>query len=137
MKKIFKGFPSLLVLVLTICALGGCSSKNKLADCFNEKDVKTQAMEDITLAESDNFEGWQARFAPEYQSVVTEDAYISYKEVLARYGAFQEFGKAAVIGQEKDGKNCAVAVIICKHKGGDVKYTAAYDENMNLIQFTI
>lgn len=137
MKKIFKSFAALLTLVLIICALGGCGSKNRLADCFDEKEVTAQAMEDITLAESDNFEGWQARFAPEYQSLVTEDSYNSYRKVLARYGAFQEFGKTAVIGQEKDGQNYAVAVIICKHEGGDVKYTAAYDENMNLIQFTI
>lgn len=137
MKKSVKRFSVLLAVAFIICALSGCQSKNKLASCFNEKDVKALACEDITLAESDNFEGWQARFAPEYQSVVTEASYDAYKATLTKYGAFQEFGKTAVIGQEKDGKNYAVAIVICKHEDGDIKYTVAYDENMNLIQFTI
>lgn len=130
---------SSLLLILTIMAglLAGCSSQSKLADAFDETTVKEQAMADITLAESNDFEGWQARFAAEYQSYITEDAYTTYLNTLDDYGAFKEFGKTAIVGQEKDGVNYAVIVILCKHEGGDIQYTLAYDENMNLIQFTI
>lgn len=127
----------LLILSVIIGLLAGCSSKNKLSDTFDEPTVKEQAMADITLAESNDYEGWHARFAPEYQSYVTEDAYTSYLNTLEDYGAFKEFGKSAIVGQEKDGVNYAVVVILCKHENGDIQYTLAYDENMNLIQFTI
>ena len=30
--------------------------------------------------------------------------------------AFKEFGKIAIIGQEQNGTNYAVAVVICKHE---------------------
>lgn len=128
-----------LLLILSVIAglLAGCSSKDKLADTFDETTVKDQAMADIILAESNDFEGWHARFAPEYQSYVTEDAYTSYLNTLKDYGAFKEFGKSAIVGQEKDSANYAVIIILCKHEGGDIQYTLAYDEDMNLIQFTI
>lgn len=127
----------LLVFTLITALLAGCGQKNKLADTFDEAKVKEQAMTDIAQAESNDFKGWQSRFAPEYQSQLTESIYATYLDSLKDYGAFKEFGKTAIIGQEKDGVNYAVIVILCKHEGGDIQYTLAYDENMNLIQFTI
>ena len=136
MTKTRKLFTILLTFTLLASLLTGCS-KNKLSDVFDEETVKQQAMSDITLAESNDFAGWQARFTPEYQSAVTEEAYTTYLDTLNEKGAFKEFGKIAIIGQEQNGSNYAVAVIICKHENGDIQYTVAYDENMNLVQFTI
>ena len=136
MTKTRKLFTILLTFTLLASLLIGCS-KNKLSDVFDEETVKQQAMSDITLAESNDFAGWQARFTPEYQSAVTEEAYTTYLDTLNEKGAFKEFGKIAIIGQEQNGTNYAVAVIICKHENGDIQYTVAYDENMNLVQFTI
>lgn len=136
MKRTIRLLASLLTLILLTGLLAGCS-KNKLADAFDEETVKQQALADITLAEANDFAGWQARFAPEYQSAVTEDAYTAYLGTLNEKGAFKEFGKIAIIGQEQNGTNYAVAVVICKHENGDIQYTVAYDENMNLVQFTI
>ena len=136
MTKTRKLFTILLTFTLLASLLIGCS-KNKLSDVFDEETVKQQAMSDITLAESNDFAGWQARFTPEYQSAVTEEAYTTYLDTLNEKGAFKEFGKIAIIGQEQNGTNYAVAVIICKHENGDIQYTVANDENMNLVQFTI
>lgn len=136
MKRTIKLLSVLLTLILLAGLLAGCS-KNKLADAFDEETVKQQAMTDITLAESNDFAGWKARFTPEYQSAVTEDAYTAYLNALNEKGSFKEFGKIAIIGQEQNGTNYAVAVVICKHENGDIQYTIAYDENMNLVQFTI
>lgn len=127
----------LFILTVIIGLLTGCGNKNKLADAFDEATVKEQAMADIKMAESNDFTGWQARFAPELQSDVTEDSYSAYLKTLENYGTFKEFGKSAIVGQEQNGVNYAVIVIICKHEGGDIQYTIAYDENMNLVQFTI
>lgn len=136
MTRTRKLLTALLTLTLLTGLLAGCS-KNKLAASFDEKTVRQQALADITLAESNDFAGWKERFAPEYQSAVTEDAYTAYLNALNEKGSFKEFGKMVIIGQEQNGTNYAVAVVICKHENGDIQYTIAYDENMNLVQFTI
>ena len=103
----------------------------------DEETVRNQAMEDIRLAESDDYEGWKARFAEELQSGLTEDAYTSYLAILEKKGAFKEFGSAAFLGQVVGGKKYGGILIIAKHEKEDIKYNIAYDEDMNLITFTI
>ena len=151
------------VLVLTLMPLAGCSqttaeksssgsessasgSSGEAADGevtkglpegFDEETVRNQALEDIRLAESDDYEGWKARFAEELQSGLTEDAYTSYLAILEKKGAFKEFGSAAFLGQVVGGKKYGGILIIAKHEKEDIKYNIAYDEDMNLITFTI
>lgn len=128
---------ALLTFTLIAAMLTGCGNSNKLADVFDKDIVEEQAIADITLAESNDFAGWVARFAPEFQSALTEEIYAAYIDTLNQYGTFKEFGQCAIIGQEQNGKNYAIVIIICKHENGDIKYTLAFDEQMNLIQMTI
>lgn len=128
---------ALLTFTLIAAMLTGCGNSNKLADVFDKDTVEEQAIADITLAESNDFAGWVARFAPEFQSALTEEIYAAYIDTLNQYGTFKEFGQCAIIGQEQNGKNYAIVIIICKHENGDIKYTLAFDEQMNLIQMTI
>lgn len=138
MKKTMKKWAAVFVLgVLTLVLAAGCSKKVKFPEGFTEEGVKTQAEADITLGESNDYEGWVARFPEEYQSQLTREAYESYLTILESKGAFQSFGKAAYIPQEQDGKSYVSVVYIVKHEKGDVKYTLSYDEEMKLIQFLI
>lgn len=127
----------LLSMAVLAGVLAGCGDKNKLADVFDEDGVKQQAMDDITLGESDDYEGWKARFVPEIQEKLTEDIYNSYLEGLKEKGAFTEFGKAAILGQEQDGKDYAVVVFLVKHEKGEMKYTISYNEEMQLINYLV
>lgn len=137
MKKFKRIFAAVILGVLLAGALAGCKEENKLAAAFDEERVKEQAMEDITTAESGDFEAWKARFAPELQASLTQEIFDGYLGTLEKLGAFEKFGKVAVVGQEKDGVNYAVAVYITEHEKQDLKYTIAYDENMNLVSFVI
>lgn len=140
MKKRVKNALTVLgiaVVVVVIMSMGMGLNKKKLAECFTEEEVIRQAQEDIILAESDDYEGWKARFSPELQEKLTEDSYIQYLGILKEKGAFTEFGKTALTGQEKDGINYAIAVVVAGHENGDIKYTIMYDEKMNLISFVM
>ena len=97
--------------------------------------MKTQAEADIKLAESNDFEGWKARFADSLQSSITEDVYQPYLDMLAKKGDFESFGKTAFVGQEKDGQKYAAVIYVVKYAEGEIKYTVGYDENMKLVQF--
>lgn len=124
-----------VVLAVAIFVMG--RNAGKLADSFDEETVKQQAQDDIVLAEADDFQGWKERFSPALQDKITESSYTQYLETLEKNGEFKEFGKIAIAGQEKDGKNYAIAVAIVKHEKSDIKYTLVYDEEMNLISFLI
>lgn len=137
MRKMRKVLAVMFSIVVMAGLLAGCGDKNKLADTFDEETVKQQAMEDITTGEAGDFEAWKAIFAPEVQAGLTQEIYDNYLKILQEKGEFQEFGKCALIGQEQNGKNYAVVVYVVKHEKGDVKYTLAYDDNMNLIQYVI
>ncbi len=138
MKKAMKKWMAVVVFgVLALVFVTGCSKKVKFPEGFTEEGVKAQAEADITLGESNDYEGWVARFPEEYQSQLTKEAYDSYLALLESKGAFQSFGKAAYIPQEQDGKSYVSVVYIVKHEKGDVKYTLSYDEDMKLIQFLI
>lgn len=126
-----------VVVVVAVMLFVTGRNSSKLADCFKEETVKQQAQEDITVAEGKDFEGWKARFSPELQDKITESSYTGYLATLVKNGEFTEFGKTAVVGQEKNGINYAIAIVIAKHEKGDIKYTIVYDENMNLISFVM
>lgn len=133
-----KKFYSLIVLLLlSMTVLTACTTSKKLPEGFTEEEVEQQTIKDIDLASSNNYEGWVARFQEELQSSLTEDAYQSYLDVLEEKGEFREYGKCAFVGQEQDGKKYAACIMIVKYEKGDIQYTVGYDEDMNLVQFTI
>lgn len=134
MKKRY-GWKLLVLAALMALLAVGCSKSSKLPEGFTEEGVKTQAEADIKLAESNDFEGWKARFADSLQSSITEDVYQPYLDMLAKKGDFEAFGKTAFVGQEKDGQKYAAVIYVVKHAEGEIKYTVGYDEDMKLVQF--
>ena len=126
-----------MTALLVVCVLAGCSGGSKLPEGFDEETLKKQAIADIELASSDDFEGWKGRFGTDLQAQLTEETYKGFLETLKSKGAFKEYGKSAFVGQEQDGKKYAACVIIVKYAEGDIQYSVGYDEEMNLVQFTI
>lgn len=126
-----------LVFVLAAGLLAGCKTGGKLADSYNEETVKQQALEDIELAETRDYDAWYARFSTEVQENLTEESYNAYLEILDERGAFKEFGDSTIFGQKKDEVDYAVAIVMAEHENQDIQYVLAYDKDMNLAQFSI
>lgn len=122
--------------MLTVGLLTACQS-SKLADCFTEDEVKEQAVKDIELAASDNYQGWVDRFQEDLKSSLTEDTYATLLAELEKKGEFEKYGKTAIVGQEQDGKNYAGAIVIAEYANGKLTYTISYNEDMELVGFLI
>lgn len=145
MKKIGIGMSIAVMAVLCLTGCGASSIKDSkagevmkgLPEGFEEEIVKEQAMEDIKVAQSDDYEGWKARFAPEFQESLSENTYQSYIEHIEKQGEFKGFGKCSYLGQVKGEKKYAGVMIVVKYEEANVKYSVAYDEDMNLISFTM
>ncbi len=124
-------------IFLASCAifLTACGTSSKLPEGFDEEEVQEQAIRDIDLASSNNYEGWADRFQEDLKASLTEDSYQQYLDLLGEKGEFQEYGKCAFVGQEQDGKNYAACVMIVEYEKGDLQYTVGYNEDMELVQF--
>ena len=134
--------------VMAVGSLMGCSSLGsggneqgeilkELPEGFDKETVREQAMEDIEIAQSKDYERWKSRFAKDLQSSLTEESYDSYLKILEKQGEFKEFGKCTYLGQIKDNKKYGGVIIVVKYEEGNVNYSLAYDEDMNLVSFTM
>lgn len=136
--KLFKKLLfSSMIITIFLFTFTGCKTNTKLPEGFDEETVKTQAIQDIELASSNDYEGWVDRFPKELHGNLTPEIYQSYLDTLDKLGEFQEYGKTAFVGQEQDGKKYAACLMIVKYKNGKLQYTVGYDEDMKLVQFTI
>lgn len=124
-----------ITMILMTILLAGCGKGGKMEGGFEKDALIAQAEADITTAESNDFQGWKARFQPDLQSVLTEEMYTQYLSYLESIGDFQKFGKAAVTTQEQNGVVYGVVVYLVEHEGGETKYTIIYDGDMNLVAF--
>lgn len=127
----------ILAMIAAAILLIGCGKSDKLAGGFEKETLISQAEKDITAAESNDFQGWQARFQPELRTAVTQEMYDQYYAGLEAMGAFQKFGKAAVTTQEQNGITYGIVVYLVEHEKGELKYTIAYDGEMDLVSFTL
>lgn len=136
------------VFVMAVGGLMGCRSLGgggneqgeilkELPEGFDKETVREQAMEDIEIAQSKDYESWKSRFAEDLQSSLTEESYDSYLKILEKQGEFKEFGKCTYLGQIKDNKEYGGVIIVVKYEEGNVNYSLAYDEDMNLVSFTM
>lgn len=96
----------LLVLAALVALLAvGCSKSSKLPEGFTEEGVKTRAEADIKLAESNDFEGWKARFADSLQSSITEEVYQPYLDMLAKKSTLNPSEKPPLWVRKKTARN--------------------------------
>lgn len=130
---------SVFLLAVLCLGLTGCAPKTELADCFSEEELIEASKENITLAESGDYEAFLEKLDPVAQEALTEEVYEQYLNTVASMGAFREFGESAVVGQtdEETGENYAGVILIAKYEEGNLQYTLGYTEAMKLLQFMV
>ena len=134
MKKLFS---ILLTLTLVVGLFTGCSAPS-LSDKFDKEQVKSAAEGAIDLLNKGEYEKFCEGLTNEdMKKALTVDVIKgAIAQVMPNAGAFVEYSSESIVGQkDKDGNECAVAVIVAKYENQKVTYTISYNEKMELIGF--
>lgn len=137
-KKGMKYAAGLLAAILCL-GLAGCSQSSKLADCFDKETLEKDAKAVIEMGESDDYEGLTGRFDESIAGSLTQESYAQYLELVKSKGEFKEYGNVAFVGQhdDKTDKDYAAVVVVREYEEGKLQYVVGYDEDMDLVQYTV
>lgn len=124
----------LFVLMLTGCGQNGLSGK------FEEDAVKEKSMTAVTYFNERNYQGIIDMGNELFQESITEE---QFKEVsdpyLDKCGDFVEISKTVVLGNTngQTGESFGGVVMVGKYEEGQIQFTIAFNEQMELVQFVI
>ena len=132
-----KGIIMILVMAAAL-SLIGCSG-TKLSGDFDEEKVKAAAHEAIDHLTAGEYEECVALMGEEMQAALSAEVLAANMETITgQKGAFQEYKSSSVVGQkDKDGAECAVAVIVAAFEKGTATFTMSYNKEMEMIGFWI
>ena len=130
-----------IIMVLAMAAalsLIGCSG-TKLSGDFDEEKVKAAAQEAIDHLVAGEYEACVSLMDEEMQAAISAEVLAANMEAMnEQKGAFQEYKSSSVVGQkDKDGAECAVAVIVAAFEKGTATFTMSYNKEMEMIGFWI
>lgn len=133
-----KGISMALIMAATMLLLMGCSG-TKLSGDFDEEKVKAAAHEAIDHLTAGEYEECVALMGEEMQAALSAEVLAANMETITgQKGAFQEYKSSSVVGQkDKDGAECAVAVIVAAFEKGTATFTLSYNKEMEMIGFWI
>ena len=129
----------MVVGLLGILLLSGCKDMS-LGDMFDEAQVLQKSRDAIDYFNAGDYQAIIDMGGAALEGQLTVEGFDAQaapkKEKL---GAFKEITKEEVMGtvDEQTGMNYAGTVTVAKYEHGKLKFTIAYDEDMNLVQFTI
>lgn len=125
-----------MALVLCMGILTGCGSSTKLSEHFDEETVIAEAERIVELANAEKYDeiinqNLDEDYREQFTTSMLRDA---VSPLLDERGAFREFGKEVVLGQndETNDLSYAVAVIQAKYVDGNIQFTITFDEDMTL-----
>lgn len=130
----------LLVFVSLLCVLlTGCTNM-ALGDMFDEAQVLQKSREAIDYFNGGDYQAIIDMGGEALRGQLTvEDFDAQAAPKKEKLGAFKEITKEEVLGtvDKETGMNYAGTVTVARYEHGKLKFTIAYDEDMNLVQFTI
>ncbi len=133
MRKNFEKLSLILSLMLLITLLSSCSS-SKLAEDFDEDNVKKAAEEVILYLNNKDTEGLHDKSTLAVKTALTEEVMETVYEGIGEGGAFIEILEIS-IGGKKDPSSeeeFAVAVVKAKYELKNFIYTITFTKQMKL-----
>lgn len=133
------------LLLLAVCmaaaavTAAGCGS-TKLADSFDEEQVKKAAQEAAASMDEGDYEGVVGMMREDLQAQITPDQLQAVMDQnFADRGEFKEFKSTAVIGQKvKDtNEDLAVVVLVAEYENQKATYTITFNTDMEMTGFYI
>ncbi len=128
--NLYRVFPIILLVVLSLGALSGCAAK--LSEGFDEAEVKTAAENVIDLLNKHDSDGLTAMMTEEMKTGLTEAMQSQIFTLLDESGTFQEINEMKIGGSEQNGISYAVVVAKAKYEKREITYTISFDPDMNL-----
>ncbi len=134
-----KGIFLLTLCVAWILVLTGCGG-SKLSEEFEEESVKERAMEAVGYFNEKDYQAIIDMGNEEMRNGITaEDFRAASDPYLDKCGEFKEISKTVVLGNtdQKTGENYGGVVMVGKYESGQIQFTIAFNEQMELVQFII
>ena len=122
----------ILLLVLST----GCMNKStKLAEGFDAEELKKASEQVVDQVNKNDYDSFINDAGDEVAESISQEKFEN--EVVAyanSKGAFQSYGKRAVIGKkyEKTGEDCGVVVMAAEYENGTIQYTISFTKEMKL-----
>lgn len=122
------------ILMLVFCA--GCmANSTQLADGFDENELKKASQQIVDQINENDYNAFLKFAGDEMKELISQEKFENEVVGYANSkGAFQSYGKQAVIGQkyEKTGEDCGVVVMAAEYEDGTIQYTISFTKDMKL-----
>ncbi len=130
----------LAVMVSLVLAVSGCGEGNGLSDKFDEETVMEKAMVAVGYFNERDYQGIIDMGSEIMQASITAEQFQAASDpYLDKCGKFVEISKSVVLGNTDDqtGESYGGVVMVGKYESGQIQFTIAFDERMELVQFFI
>lgn len=134
MKKVL-----LSILVLAVMVLGACGKKEKLSEEFDEDVIEAEVLAAVDEFNNRDYQAIIDRGNDVFkESLSIEEWEKTCDPYLNDAGALKRIVRTVISGGKgNDGEDYAIAVVIGKYEGGQIRFTFVYDKEMKLAQFFI
>ena len=139
--KMKKTIGTIIVLALPgIVCLTGCSQKEKLPDSFEETAVREEAEKVVSMFNEKDYQGIIDMGDASLKEKNTVEQFTeSCDPLLKENGAFKELGDVDIVGtvDKAAGTKYGGAIIEGIYENGEIVFSIAFNEKMELVQFLI
>lgn len=123
------------IILLLVFSTGCMNQSTKLADGFDEDELKKASVKVVDQINKNDYDTFLEYAGDQLAESISKDKFEN--EVVAYVnskGAFQSYGKQAVIGQkyDKTGEDCGVVVMASEYENGTIQYTISFTKDMKL-----
>lgn len=128
-----------LALMGAVC-LAGCSQKEKLPDTFEETAVREKAEKVVGLFNEKDYQGIIDMGDESLKEKNTVEQFTeSCDPLLEEKGAFKELGDVDIVGtvDKATGTKYGGAIIEGSYENGEIVFSIAFNEKMELVQFLV
>lgn len=138
MKKILGKLTALFLL--DVVCLSGCTQKEKLPDSFDEAAVREEAEKAVGLFNERDYQALIDMGDENLKSTSTREQFAETCDpLLDKKGEFQEISEVSVVGNvdKSTGTKYGGAIVTGTYAEGELVFSVAFNEDMEMVQFLI
>lgn len=129
-----------VIMAVQMFAGNGGQAEEKLPDSFDETQVREEAEKVIGYFNDRDYQSIIDMGDKDLKANSTAESFAKTGDpILEEKGAFKEIGEAKIVGKtdEKTGKSYGGAIITVTYENGEMEFTVAFNEDMEIAQFLV